>query len=267
VGDYWRIYCALAGAYVRSRMQYRLSFWTQGLVTVLVDLVPLLMVGVVFTRFPTIQGWRWREIALLYGLGQLAVGLLRGVARAVDRFDDYIVSGEFDSFLIRPLPPLFHLLAARFEVTEAARGLCGLVILALAARTAGVPLTAANLGIALGAVLGGALILFSFTLMIAALSFWHTRTGKMQDWLQSAGREFVNYPLTLYPPGVRWLLTLILPLALVTYYPAQRLLGRNETGPLLPVLSVAALPMGLVLLLLAALVWRAGLRRYQSTGS
>ena len=58
-----------------------------------------------------------------------------------------------------------------------------------------------------------------------------------------------------------------LPLALFTYYPGQRLLGRNESGALLPILSTAAAPAGLVLLGIAGLVWRAGLRHYQSTGS
>jgi ABC-2 type transport system permease protein len=137
----------------------------------------------------------------------------------------------------------------------------------VAGHVAHVPLTVANVAVALAAVLGGAIILFSLTLMVATFSFWHTRTGKLQDFIQSSGREFANYPLTLFPTGVRWILTLALPLALMTYYPAQRLLARNETGALLPVLSVAALPMGLLFLWLAMRIWHAGLRHYQSTGS
>jgi ABC-2 type transport system permease protein len=265
--DYLSVYRALAGAYVRSRLQYPLSFWSQVLTILGADLVPLFVIGIVFARFQTIQGWHWREIALLYGLGQLAVGLMRCFGRQIDRFDDYIVSGEFDSFLIRPLPPLFHLLAARFEILEVGRLAAGAGVLAVAVHVAQVPVTPANAAVALAAVLGGAMILFSLTLIVATFSFRHTRTGKMQDFIQSSGREFANYPLTIYPTGVRWILTLALPLGLITYYPAQRLLGRNETGALLPLLSVAALPVGLLFLLIAACMWRAGLRHYQSTGS
>ena len=78
----------------------------------------------------------------------------------------------------------------------------------------------------------------------AAVSFWQTRSSKLQDLVQASGRAFADYPLTIYPAGIRWLLTFVLPLALITYYPAQRLLGRNETGALLPVLSMAAVPVG-----------------------
>jgi ABC-2 type transport system permease protein len=158
-------------------------------------------------------------------------------------------------------------LASRFEITEVGRLCGGAVVLTVAARAAGVPFTAGNVAIALAAAVGGAMLLFSFLLMVATVSFWHTRSGKLQDMVQASGRAFAGYPLSIYPTGVRWFLTLALPLALVTYYPAQRLLGRNETGALLPILSVAAIPMGLLFLGLAGLVWRAGLRHYQSTGS
>jgi ABC-2 type transport system permease protein len=267
VREYWAIYRSLAGAYVRSRLQYRLSFWLGVFVTVITDLVPLLLIGIVFTRFPSLHGWHWRDVALLYGLDQLAFGVVRCFSRQIDNFENYIVSGDFDSFLIRPLPPLFHLLAARFEIMEIGRLTAGSLIFILAARAAGVPLTVENIAVAAGAVIGGALILFSLILMQATVSFWHTRSGKLQDLVQASGRAFAEYPLTIYPLGVRWLLTFALPLALITYYPAQRLLGRNESGALLPVLSLAAVPVGLIFLLLAGGLWRAGLRHYQSTGS
>jgi ABC-2 type transport system permease protein len=267
VREYWGIYRALAGAYIRSRLQYRLSFWLGIFTSLTVDMVPLLLIGIVFTRFPSVNGWTWRDIALLYGLDQLAFGLVRCFSRQIDNFDALVVAGDFDSFLVRPLPPLFHLLAARFEITEIGRLTSGTVIFVLAARAARVPFTAANVGITLDAALGGAMILFSFILMVASVAFWHTRSGKLQDMVQASGRAFAAYPLSIYPSPIRWLLTLVLPLALVTYYPAQRLLGRNESGALLPVLSVAAIPMGLLLLGLAGLIWRAGLRHYQSTGS
>lgn len=265
--DYWLLYRTLAGAYVRSRLQYRWSFWLGIVVTVITDLTPLMLIGIVFTRFPTLHGWHWRDIALIYGLDQLAFGLVRCFSRQIDNFDQLIVSGNFDSILIRPLPPLFHLIAARFEIVEIGRLSAGVAVLCLAARAAGVPFTLANAALALAAAAGGALILFSFILMVAAVSFWQTRSDKLQDLVQASGRAFADYPLTIYPAGVRWLLTFILPLALITYYPAQRLLGRNETGALLPLLSTAAIPAGLLLLAVAGLVWRAGLRHYQSTGS
>jgi ABC-2 type transport system permease protein len=267
VGDYWRIYPVLAGAYVRARMQYRLSFWLRLISIGLADLVPLFLIGVVFTRFPAIQGWRWPEVALLSGFSQLAMGISRLFSCQLDQFDELIVSGEFDSFLTRPLPPLFHLLAVRFEIMQLGRILAGAVVLVVAARLAGVAFTPGNVAVALLAAVGGAMILFALTLIVASISFWQTRTGKLQDIVQSSARAFSEFPITIYPIAVRWVLTLLLPLALVTYFPAQQMLGRGEKGAMMLLLAVAALPMGILFLLIAIGLWQLGLRHYQSTGS
>ena len=195
VREYWAIYRALAGAYVRSRLQYRLSFWLGVSPRVSADLVPLLLMGIIFTRFPSIHGWGWRDIALLYGLDQLSFGLSRCFSRQIDNFDNYIVSGRFRQLpgpaAAAAVPP-----AGRAVRDHGARP-------ALRRRAwfspwrraaAGVPFTAGNVAIALAAAVGGAMLLFSFLLMVATVSFWHTRSGKLQDMVQASGRAFAGLP-------------------------------------------------------------------------
>jgi len=261
-----RVYLALARAGVRSRMAYRVSFLTRLVALTLTDLVPLLLLGTVLTRFPSIAGWRFGEIALLYGLIQAASALSRTLGWPLDHFDELVASGDLDATLTRPVVPLLAVIAARIDATQVGRALLGLGVLAVAFRLAGVAPTASHVALAGAAVAGGALILFSLTLLVAALSFWQTRTGKLQDIVQGATRGFAELPLGIYPGPVRAILTWVLPLALATYYPAVRLLGRPAVlGPAW--LSHAALPAGALMLALALSVWRAGLARYQSTGS
>lgn len=256
------IYRALAGAHVRSRLQYRASAASRILTLALADLTPLLLLGVVLARFPTVAGWRFAEMALLYGLIQLASSIARCFSWQLDHFDEYITSGEFDLFLVRPLPPLFHLLAIRFEIIQLGRIAIGVATIVLASSAAGVGPGASNLAVIASAATGGALLLFALTLVVAAISFWHTRTGKLQDVVQAGCRAVSEYPLTIFPREVRAVLVTLLPLALVTYYPALWLLGRDHSP-----LAFAAIPVGALFLGLALIVWRAGLRRYQSTGS
>src|SRR5262249_30885505 len=161
-----------------------------------------------------------------------------------------------------PLSPLLHVLAARFEIAELGRAVCGVALFTIAVRMARVPITLPNALVAAGAIAGGMLIWFSLMWIVATLAFWHGRTGQLQDVVRSAGRELVTYPLGIYPGWVRAVLTFVLPLALITYYPAARLLGRSGDR----LLAVAAVPAGLALLTLAAIFWRIGLRHYQSTG-
>ena len=75
-------------------------------------------------------------------------------------------------------------------------------------------------------------------------------------------REFVKYPLNVFPAAIQGFFTYILPLGFVAYYPAMALLGKTD----LPVAGLMPLAAGVVTLL-AALIWRAGLRSYDSTGT
>ena len=76
------------------------------------------------------------------------------------------------------------------------------------------------------------------------------------------GREFGQYPLSVYGEGVLKFLTYVVPLTLVQYYPLLYLVGEKE-NPLYGLLPLAAL----LFLLPCALIWRIGLRHYRSTGS
>jgi len=57
--------------------------------------------------------------------------------------------------------------------------------------------------------------------------------------------------------------TWVLPFAFVSYYPGIALLGKPVASPWLGPLAPLAGP---AVALIAALIWRIGLRRYQGTG-
>ena len=75
-------------------------------------------------------------------------------------------------------------------------------------------------------------------------------------------REFVKYPLNVFPAAIQGFFTFLLPLGFVAYYPAMALLGKTSlpVPVLMPVVAA-------VVILLAALIWNAGLRGYNSTGT
>jgi ABC-2 type transport system permease protein len=74
---------------------------------------------------------------------------------------------------------------------------------------------------------------------------------------------FGRYPLTIYHPVLRALLSWVLPFGFVAFYPATGFLGRGEFRAYFwgtPIVSAAVFALGLA-------VFQAGLRRYRSTGS
>ena len=110
-------------------------------------------------------------------------------------------------------------------------------------------------------LLAGAVIVYSFWLILASLSFWLVRVENLLEIFQSmyqAGR----WPVSLYPGWLRFGLTFVVPVAFATSIPAEALTGRLGGATLLGAFGLAVL-----LAALARLVWRLGLRRYSGASA
>jgi ABC-2 type transport system permease protein len=105
-------------------------------------------------------------------------------------------------------------------------------------------------------LLAGGVIVYSFWLLLASLSFWLVRVENLLEIFQSmyqAGR----WPISLYPGWLRFGLTFIVPVAFATTVPTEALTGRLGNSTLLEAIGLAIL-----LFVIARVIWRMGLQRY-----
>lgn len=75
-------------------------------------------------------------------------------------------------------------------------------------------------------------------------------------------RQFGQYPFSIYGQTVLRLLTFVVPLAMVQYYPLLYLLDRENS-----ILCGFAPLVSLLFLVPSCVLYRLGLKKYQSTGS
>ncbi|MEO3946544.1 ABC-2 family transporter protein [Gorillibacterium sp. CAU 1737] len=259
-----RLYVMLIRASIRSRMQYRFNFWLSTLLATLVNVSEFLMVAVVLVRFDGIQGWSLYEVGYLYAVISLSKVIYRSFANDVHNLDRYLVNGELDQLLTRPLPLLLALMSQNFRIMlgETIQGggiLAVCLVMLLQQGQVGwiaIPLT-------LWIILTGAMILFAIGLTTSTFGFWLTKVEVLQTLTEDAARSAAQYPLTLYPGWLRSIFFTFIPVAFANYVPSLYVL-RHEYGPWLLVATTAV-----ALLCLAGVLafWRVGASRYQSTGS
>jgi ABC-2 type transport system permease protein len=106
-----------------------------------------------------------------------------------------------------------------------------------------------------------AVILYSLWFLLAGLSIWFVKIWNATEVLRYtlvAGR----YPISAYPPALRWVFTFVLPVAFLTTVPAEALLGRGSWPWALGSLVAAALS-----LIGTRLFWTLALRHYTSASS
>jgi ABC-2 type transport system permease protein len=110
-------------------------------------------------------------------------------------------------------------------------------------------------------LISGALIIYSFFLILATLSFWFVRVENILTIFQSM-YEAGRWPVSLYPGWLRYGLTFIVPVAFATTVPAEALTGRLNWETLL-----GAVVLAIGLFIVSRLFWRFGLRHYSGTSA
>jgi ABC-2 type transport system permease protein len=259
---YLRLYTYFLVQRFKILLEHRVNFLIGAASTIVLESAGLLTIWAVMRQVPSLNGWSLDEILLIYGLLTLAKSLNHMFADNLWTVGwDYIRSGQFDRFLVRPIDPLFHLLADRFCHDGIGNFLVGGALVSIAWAGLGIPVTVVNLAYLVVAVLSGGLIFIALNLITAVSAFWIFNSIPVTQVVFNT-HEFAKYPLAIYPQAVGLLLTWLIPYGFASYYPASFLLGR-DVGALVWIAPLVAA----ALMLIAYRVWRFGLRHYAGTGS
>ncbi len=259
-----RLYFLLIRASVRSRMQYKFNFLFASVLAALIQIADFLIVAIVLYKFGAIQGWGLHEIGYLFAVITLAKTIYRTLANDVHHLEKYLVGGELDQLLTRPVPVLLALMSqnVRIMLGEVLQGGFVLIWSLSGMMKSGqigwvaIPYTLLSIGT-------GAIILFAIGLATATIGFWTTRIGELQNITEDAARTAAQYPLTLYPNWMQSILLFVIPVGFVSYVPALFILRGDVGGWVL----VAVLGVAMISLAASMRFWRFGISRYQSTGS
>ncbi|HTX90610.1 MAG TPA: ABC-2 family transporter protein [Anaerolineales bacterium] len=246
----------------KALMEYRANFIIGAASTVFLQASSILAIWVVMQQVPTLNGWTYDEVLLVYGLITLAKSINHMFADNLWTLGRvYIRSGGFDRFLVRPIDPLFHLLADRFCQDGVGNFLVGVALViksSISLQIAWTPLKALML---LVAVVSGGLIFIALNLLTCTAAFWIVDSVPVTR-LVFDNHLFAQYPLSIYPKAIGILLTWVVPYGLASFYPAAYLLGR-DLGWVAWLAPLAAA----VLLFLGYRFFQFGLRHYSGTGT
>lgn len=259
-----KLYFRLLGASVRARMQYKFDFVVSMALYALGASLEFLTLAAILYRYPSIGGWNLYEVTILCGIANASYGLFRLFGTELNGFERYLVTGEFDSLLVRPWPSLATLLSRNFDLARVGATFQGFLMISFGATGAiarGAPLWVAPYAFLMP--LAGTFVVGAMSLVTAAAGFWLTRIEELSTFTINAPVTAGNYPLHIFPGWMRRMLTLVLPIATFGYFPMNYALGKGGAPWHL------ALPFGSAALSVwvALQFWNWGERHYQSTGS
>lgn len=262
------LYLKLIGARIRAQMQYKTSFTLELLAFALVTGLEFLLIPILFTRFPSLAGWKLAEVALLYGMTSLPFGLAEMIGRGFDApFEVMMQRGTFDTVLTRPLGSFFQILASDFQLRRLGRSFQGVAVLVYAFPSLSITWTPAKLVLLLLTVVCGVVIYLSLMVINATICFWTIKTPEVMNIFTFGGDYLVSFPLSIYSRAIRNIFLFVIPVAFVNYPTVLYVLERNDPFGSPASLAWAAPLAALLFFAVARGIWHVGVTKYASTGS
>jgi ABC-2 type transport system permease protein len=256
----------LLGVQLRLSLQlsltYRTEFLTGGLLAMFWTFWNLVPLFVVWSQRPRIAGWSMSEALLVSAWFTLLRGLLEGAVQpALVAVVEHIRKGTLDFVLLKPADAQLLVSTSRYEpwrvvdlLTGVGLGVWGFV------RLGRMP-DPGHLAVALALTVGAVAILYSIAILVVSAAFWVVRVDNL-IYLFGAIFDAARWPATIWRGALRLLFTFVLPLAVMTTYPAEAVLGRLAPGTALSALALAAL-----FALASRRVWLRALGHYTSASS
>ncbi|SFB08130.1 ABC-2 type transport system permease protein [Bacillus sp. cl95] len=260
---YSRLYWEFAKSHMKVMMEYRIDFLIGIFSVMLEQFASIFFVKVVFDHIEQINGWSFYEILFIYGIA--------ATGRSIHQifFDNlwtlgwqYIRPGQLDRLLIRPVNPLFHLLADRLHQDGFGQLFIGLIILGTSIPHLDIAWGAMEILFLIIMIISSGMIFVAINLFFATFSFWMVDSLPIV-WAVFNLSDFARYPLTIYHKGIRTFLTWIIPYGFTAFYPAAYFIGKSgykEFALWTPVVA-------LVCCFIAYSFWNRGLKAFASTGS
>ncbi len=218
----WFLFCGQA---LSREMEYRLHLWLSFLIDVVWYAVQVGLFEVIYLHTSTVAGWTRAEMAVFLGT-LFVVDALNMALFSTNfwRIPQYVLTGELDFFLLKPVSPFF-LVFLRYP------NVASFLNLAVALTVLGYGLSQVPLPSVWSAavypvfIVNGLLCMLSFQALIGAIAIRIFAAEGIQQTFHIL-YQFGMKPDSIYTPVVRRILLYVFPMGLVASVPAQVVLGK-----------------------------------------
>ncbi len=239
-------------------------------VNMLIDLLAMVgslagsifVLSVFFGQGRELGGWSWEAALVVQGIYTFLDGVSSTWLRPnLGAIVTHVREGTLDFVLLKPIDSQFWVSLRIMAPAGLPEMGLGLVLIVWAASRAGASFSLGTVLVAVLMLCVGGVILYALWFVIAATSIWFVKTWNATEVLRAvlaSGR----FPVSAYPPTLRLVFTLVLPVAFLTTVPAEVILGRAA----MPMLALGMF-LAVIFFVGSRAFWLFALRYYTSASS
>ena len=259
-------YLRLTGLMMKNCLVREMQFKANFLVRLFTEMLWLVMqfiyIQVMYMNTGQIAGWNKWDMIVLVGTNHLITQLFEGLFyENCTRLTDQIRQGDLDFNLVKPINTQFLVSLRYTDYSSIINCAIGIGVIFYALNGLGAAVSLGGLLLFATLVLNGVFIYYSILFILSAWTFWIGRSNNLLELYWQFG-QFSRYPGDIYPWLLRRMLMTVIPMLVVSNFPAQVLIDKFEGGWI-----VYGFALGLSFLALTVWVWGKGLQRYRSASS
>ncbi|WP_392485939.1 ABC-2 family transporter protein [Haloimpatiens sp. FM7315] len=207
------------------------------------------------------EGWNKYEIFILAGCSTIS----DAIAQLTFGFRDIeytVLKGNFDNYLMRPVNPIFSIMAEKFFIFWVVGEIIIGFLMILISATIG-HLVIRNIFCAILIIVFST---FAFRFIYGTISlmcFWYGKCDSLRDIIFSIDIA-KNYPMDIFGRFVFNIFIYVLPISMMATIPAKIMLNKEKHIYLLLTISILLFVFWIIIF---HLVFKKALLKYQSTGS
>lgn len=258
----FRIAAQMIRTSIQAQAQYRVDFLLQLFLAFFWTLASIAPLWLVFEIRPDIGGWSRPEAMLVMSAFLVLKALIDGIISPnLNALVEQVRLGTFDFVLLKPADPQLLVSASRVVVPKLADLAAGLGLSAWSILQ--IDPAPSVLQIAAGGImlLAGALGIYGVWMLIICTAFWFVKIDNL-SFLFTSIFDAARWPISVFRGWLGFILTFVLPIAVMTSFPALAVLGRLSLAR-----AAFAGATTAFLLFFSRRVWLWALRHYASASS
>ena len=260
---YLKIYWLFFASSWQLFLSHRFDFFMGVVANILWTLSQLVALQFLFVKVKSFGDWSMGDLVLLLGMGQVYVytsWLL--FEHNFSALFNKINSGAFDRMLTKPVNIKFMATMERVTVSQLLPMMTTVVPLIVYGLSMRQELHLVDFGLAMVVCFLGIVAMYLLGLTLSGLIFFFEDIQSVRDLLTMQITELSRVPLSVFPKLLQQILTFVIPLAFIAYYPVMII--RNQAS----FISVFVIEIMIVLVLyfLSKITWKEGLKHYSGVG-
>lgn len=253
---------ALFASTVAGSLQYRLDFVLDGVVEVLGAASALVPLVVVFGDRRAVAGWGFGEALVVSAYFTFLKGVIEGlISPSLMAIVEHVRKGTLDFVLIKPVDAQFLVSFSKVSPWRAINVVTALAMLTVAFVELGRAPTGADVAASAALLCSSIAILYGLWMLAVSSAFYLVKVDNIA-YLFDSIFDAARWPSSVFRGALAFVFTYVIPLAMMTTFPAEALLGRLTAAH-----ALTSVVGALVVTVVSRLVWLRSLSAYTSASS